>query len=257
MTLSLEGVSQNKNLKIWRKKTMRTFNVNLDQDMNVLAVAFANGDQEAGAKFVEKIEPLMTKYAKKQYSPMEKEDLAQEFMLVAIQKAYDFAKRYNDGKNNVLGLIYTACKRRLIDINKALGAEKRSLYKDREVSLQALVGEDGDMSMSEKVASEQKSVEDLVVEKLNEKALSGVVKDFVASTKGRNSKIVPLIYKANKDDWSEDQLKKAIAKVLEAETGTKPNNEAIRQAKSRAIKSLRKSIESGNISFANQLEFVL
>lgn len=75
---------------------MRNFNVNLDQEMNVLAVAFANGDQEAGNKFVEKIQPLMKKYALKMFSPMEKEDLAQEFVIVAIEKAYDFAERYND-----------------------------------------------------------------------------------------------------------------------------------------------------------------
>jgi DNA-directed RNA polymerase specialized sigma24 family protein len=234
---------------------MRTFNVNLDQEMNVLAVTFAKGDQVAGEKFVAKVQPLLKKYASKMYSPIEKEDLVQEFMIVAIEKAYDFAERYNDGKNNVLGLIYTACKRKLIDINKANGAEKRSLYKDREVSLQALVGEDGDMCMSEKVASEQKSVEDQVVEKFQEKSLSQVVKQFVGSTKGRNSLIVPLIYKANKFDWTQELLNYEISKILEAETGKQPNNDAIRQAKSRAMKALRKAIEAGNISFANQLEW--
>ncbi|MGG3561636.1 hypothetical protein ABES03_08530 [Neobacillus rhizosphaerae] len=236
---------------------MKKFNVNLDQEMNVLAVAFANGDAVAGNQFVEKVQPLLKKYASKMYSPMDKEDLAQEFMIVAIEKAYDFAERYNDGTNNVLGLIYTACKRKLIDINKAFGAEKRSLYKDREISLQAMIGEDGDMTMAEKVCSDQKSVEDLVVEKLNEKTLAQVVKDFVASTKGRNSKIVPLIYKANKHDWDAELLNSAIAKVLKEETGAEANNDAIRQAKSRALKALKKSIECGNISVATQLEWEL
>jgi DNA-directed RNA polymerase specialized sigma24 family protein len=234
---------------------MKKFNVNLDKELNVLAIAYAEGNQEAGEKFIEIVEPLMKKYASKQFSPMEKADLAQEFLLVAIEKAYDFAERYNDGKNNVLGLIYKACKNKLIDINKSFGAEKRSLYKDREVSLQSLVGEDGDMSMTDRVGADQKSIEELVVENLNEITLKKVVKDFVASTKGRNSEIVPLIYKANKNDWTTELLNSAIAKVLKAETGAEPNNDAIRQAKSRAMKALRKSIEEGKISVASQLEF--
>lgn len=154
-------------------------------------------------------------------------------------------------------MIYTACKRKLIDINRAFGAEKRSLFKDREVSLQSMIGEDGDMTMSEKVSYESKSVEDCVVEKFNEKALSQVVKQFVASTRGRNGQIVSLVYQANKFDWDSELLNYAIAKVLKAETGLEPNNGAIRQAKSRAIKALRKAIESGKITVASQLEWVL
>jgi DNA-directed RNA polymerase specialized sigma24 family protein len=236
---------------------MKNFNVNLDQEMNVLAVAFAEGDQVAGEKFVEKMEPLMKKFAFKQYSPMEKADLAQEFLLVAIEKAYDFAERYNDGTNNVLGLIYKSCRNKLIDINKSLGAVKRSLYKDREVSLQAMVGDDGDMTMSDRVGSDEKSVEDQVIEKLNVKTVSDVVEQFSSSTKGRNGQIIPLIYKANQQDWSNELLNSAIAKVLKAENGKEPNNEAIRQAKSRAMKALRKSIEEGKISVAGQLEWEL
>jgi DNA-directed RNA polymerase specialized sigma24 family protein len=236
---------------------MRNFNKNQDQELNVLAVAYANGDQEAGAKFVEKVQPLMERYAKKQYSMIDKEDLSQEFMIVAIEKAVDFAERYNDGTNNVLGLIYTACKRKLIDINKAHGAEKRSLYKDREISLQAMVGEEGDMSMSDKVGSDHKSVEDQVIDSINENVMSQVVKQFVGSTKGRNSKIVPLIYKSTVLSWTPELLNCEIAKLLEDETGKLPNNEAIRQAKSRALKALRKSIEEGKISVAGQLEWEL
>lgn len=238
-------------------KTTKTFNVSVDLELNKLAVAYANGDELAGAKYMEIIEPLMTSYARKKYSTMEKEDLAQEFMLVAIKMAYQFNEKYNDGTNNVLGLIYKQCKNRLIDINKSNGAEKRSLYKDREVSLQALVGEDGDMSMADRVGSEQKSVEDVVVEKFNETTMEKVVKDFAYNTKGRNGLIVPLIYKANKYDWDTELLNSEISKVLEAETGAVPNNDAIRQAKSRATKALRKAIEAGNIMVANQLEWEL
>jgi DNA-directed RNA polymerase specialized sigma24 family protein len=235
--------------------TMKKFNVNLDQKLNVLAVAFANGDQVAGNEFVEIVEPMLKSYARKQYSPMEKEDLVAEFMVVAVEKCFDFAERYNDGQNNVMGLIYTACKRKLIDINKSLGAEKRSLYKDREVSLQALVGEEGDMSMSEKVGSDEKSVEDQVIEKVTSETVKKVVNEFVNMGKGRHSKIVDLVYKANRLGWSQELLNNEIAEVLKAEKGMEPKADAIRQAKSRAMKELRKALELGNIQYANQLSW--
>lgn len=230
---------------------MKKFNKAFDMEMNELAVAYANGDQVAGEKFIEKVQPLMERYAAKQYSLIEGEDLAQEFLIVAIEKAIDFAERYNDGKNNVMGLIYKSCRNRLIDINKAEGAEKRSLYKDREVSLQSLVGEDSDMSMSEKVADDQKSVEDQVLSAMESKHFAEVVEEYVSTTKGRNGKIVLLTYVATRQDWASELLNSEIEKVIEKETGKTPNAASVRQAKSRALKAFRKAIESGKI--ANQL----
>lgn len=239
---------------------MKTFNLSaeqktVEQELNVLAVAYANGDEFAGERFMVVVEPLLTAYARKKYSPIDKEDLAQEFMIEAIKACFDYAERYQSTGKNVLGLIYSKCQQRLIDLGRGTSSKKRSLYKDREVSLQALVGEDGDMSMADRVGAEQKSVEAMVMDKFNETNLALVVEQFSSSTKGRNSQIVPLVYKATKDDWDSELLNSEISKVLEAETGTAPTSESIRQAKSRATKALRKAIENGNISLANSLEY--
>ncbi|UKL30023.1 RNA polymerase sigma factor [Bacillus phage PK2] len=241
---------------------MKTFNQVEDQMLNEMAIEFVNGNEIAGEKFVEIVEPKLRNYARKQYSELEKEDLTQEFMVEAIKACYEYAERYQDTGKNILGLIYTKCKQRLIDLGRNDGAEKRSRKMtvgddviNREVSLQTPIGEDGDATMADKVAYDQKSVEDMVVDRLNEKTLKVVVKDFVGSTKGRNKEIVPLIYKANKNDWSTEKLNTAIAKVLKAETGKEPNNEAIRQAKSRAVKALRNAILDGKVTVSNQLEW--
>lgn len=223
---------------------MRNFNKSQDNALNTLAVAYANGDHFAGEEFVAIVQPMLRKYAYKQASPMEKEDLAAEFMVVAIEKCHDFAERYNDGNNNVMGLIYTACKRKLIDINRMYGTEKRSLYKDREVSLQALVGEDGDLSMSDKVSNEEKSVEETVIGAIIGQTVSDSVSDFIKVAKGRNAKIIPLVVQSFKNDWTPDELHAAIAEVLSSEDGKEPKPDAVRQAKSRALKAVRKAIES-------------
>jgi DNA-directed RNA polymerase specialized sigma24 family protein len=237
--------------------------VNEDQMLNQLAVAFASGDQEAGAKFFEIVEPKLVNLARKKYSELPKEDLAQEFMEQAIIACYQYAERYADTGKNIMGLVYAKCKQRLIDLGRGDGAEKRSRkmkvgddeFVNREVSLQSKVGEDGESTMSDKVASDQKSVEDQVIDSMNETTLEMVVKDFVSSTKGRNGQIVKLVYKANKFDWDTDQLNAKIAKVLEADTGKPANNDAIRQAKSRAVKALRNAILDGKVIVANQLEW--
>lgn len=241
---------------------MKTFNKNEDNMINELAVAFANGDIEAGDKFALVIEPKMTSYSRKKFAgDMSKEDLAGEFLLVAVELAYIYAERYI-GKGNFMAFLYKACDNKLIDLGRNSKAEKRSRTfqvgdetHNREISLQTKIGEDGDSTMADKVAFDQKSVEDQVIDKLNENTVELVVKDFVSSTKGRNSKIVPLVYRANKEDWTAEELNEAIAEVLEDEKGIVPNNEAIRQAKSRAMKALRTSLIEGDIRVCNQLEW--
>lgn len=229
---------------------MTTFNKELDKELNGLAVAFAEGDQIAGERYMEKIQPLLKRYAKRQYTKMELEDLEQEFMIVAVEKAFDFAERYNNGTNNVLGLVYKACRNRLIDINKSLGAEKRSLYQDREVSLQSVVGEDGDMTMSEKVGGDEKTPEEQVMARVEENVMSQVVEKFAELTRGRNGAIVKLVYESLRNDWDSELLNNEIAEVLVKDTGVEPNNAAVRQAKSRALKAFRKSIEAGKLVIA-------
>jgi hypothetical protein len=96
-----------------------------------------------------------------------------------------------------------------------------------------------------------------VIDKLNEEAMQTVIEDFAERTDGRNSRIIPLVYKASLFDYASELLNYEIGEVLFDETGVEPTNEAIRQAKSRALKALRKAIESGTISVANRLEWGL
>lgn len=239
---------------------MKTFNVKEDQLLNDLAVKYVAGDEFAGEQFVKIMEPKMKSLAYNRYSGMDKEDLTQEFMLVSLEMCYKFVERYV-GKANILPLIYTSCKNHLADLGRGDMAEKRSskmkvgvdengdaIYENREISLQMKIGEDGDSTMADKVSSRQMSVEDQVLQSFTQTSVEQVVKSFVSSTKGRNKEIVPLVYMSNKLDWSTEELNERIAEVLYNETGTEPNNDAIRQAKSRAVKALRKAIENGEVS---------
>jgi hypothetical protein len=239
---------------------MKTFNKVEDKTLNELAVAFVGGDVDAGDKFMRIVEPKLRNYARKQYTGLELEDLTQEFLLVSVKMCYKFVEKYNDGKNNILGLIYTKCRQRLIDLGRGDQAEMRSskmvvgydedgeaIYENREVSLQTQIGDDGDSTMADRVASDQLSVEDSVFASMDKAIMEKVVSDYAYVTKGRNGQIMPLIYKANIEDWSNEELDQEVANVLLSETGTEPKSDAIRQAKSRAIKSLRKSIESGKV----------
>jgi DNA-directed RNA polymerase specialized sigma24 family protein len=242
--------------------TNKTFNKVEDQMINELAVAYAGGNVEAGEKFAKVVEPLVKSYARGKYAgDMSKEDLVGEFLLVAVELTFTYAERYV-GKSNFMPLLYTACENKLKDFGRGASTQKRArtiqvgdeTY-NREISLQAKVGEDGDSTMADLVADSQKSVEDQVIESFNEKTTEKVVKDFVRTTKGRNSQIVPLVYKANKQDWDNDKLNLEIAKVLKAEKGTEPSNDQIRQAKSRAMKALKNAILDGKVMFCNQLEW--
>jgi DNA-directed RNA polymerase specialized sigma24 family protein len=258
-------VGGNRNTKFKNKLEefiMKNFNKMEDQMLNEMAMEFVAGDELAGAKFVEVVEPKLRNFARKQYSELEKEDLTQEFMVEAIKACYEYADRYADTGKNIMGLIFTKCRQRLIDLGRGDGAEKRSRKMtigeetvSREISLQAKIGEDGESTMADKVASDQRSVEEMVIDSMNKTTLEKVVKDFSSSTKGRNGQIVPLVYKANKNDWSNEKLNDEIAKVLKAEKGTEPNSEAIRQAKSRAVKALRTAIIDGKVAVAMQLEW--
>lgn len=238
----------------------KNFDQVTDQRLNELAVEYVGGNIEAGDEFFQVIDKKLESFSYRKHTNKlgtTREDLFQDFRVIAFEMMEKFVDRYNDGTNNILGLIYTKCDQFVKDLYKSENkTQKRSLYKDREVSLQSLVGEDGDMSLSEKVSVDSKSVEDIVSDKLNADALNQIVSSFASQTKGRNGKIVPLIYKANVEDWDSEDLNNEIAIVLEAETGKAPKADAIRQAKSRAMKALKKSIEDGMV-FANQLEWEL
>jgi DNA-directed RNA polymerase specialized sigma24 family protein len=206
----------------------------LEQKLNMLAIAFAGGDRLAGEEFVGILEPLLKSFATKRYAPIEFADLVQEFMLVAIECCYKFADRYNDGQNNVLGLVYQACKRKLFDIRKAHGSMKRSLY--RNVSFQV-----EDQNLSEKVPNGEQSVEEIVFMKLYIEEITQAIKE-VRYKKERDSNIVKTILFACINDQSTDDLNENIAQILKLEIGEEPKAVTIRKAKSRALQKLRSKI---------------
>lgn len=238
---------------------MKTFNQVEDQMINEVVVAMVSGDSEAGDKFAEVVGKKMKRKAMKSFAgKTSKEDLEQDFMLKALEVAY----KYNPESGNFMPILYKSIDHMLYDMNDYAHAQKRAKTFtvgdetfSREVSFQAQVGEDGETTMADKIADTQKSVEDQVIDRLNEKTVDSIVKEFVASTKGRNGKIVGLVYKANKNDWENEELNQAIAKVLFDEKGVEPKPEAIRKAKSRAMKSMQEAILDGKVMLCNQLEW--
>lgn len=246
---------------------MTNFNVKEDQKMNQLAVDYARGDMEAGNDFIELVTPKLRSFAKTQKkktgTDMELEDIEQDFLMKAIEMTYKFEERYNDGKSNIMPIIYTSCRNKFQDDSDAQNLTQKRARKvevggetvNRVVSLSTPIGEDGNSTLMDVVSHEQVSVEDQVVNSRNEEKVSEVVEQFVGNAKGRNATIIPIIYTSTKENWSNDDTWDAISQVLEAEKGIVPSNATIRQAKSRALKAMRKSIEAGQVTLANQLEW--
>lgn len=239
---------------------MKTYNKQEDKKLNALAIDYVGGKYEALEEFMDIVFPKLKRFAGKFYTFEDTEDLAQEFQIIAIEMTHKFVESYNDGSHNIMGLIYTACKRRMIDLgrrDKALKrASKVTIGDDvisREVSIYASVAGDSDSTIEEFVQSEQDSIEEITEKKVNKKVLKQVVAEFVQCTKGRNAIIVPLIFEAHILEWETDYLNEQIADVLQTETGKEPTNEGIRQAKSRGLKAIRNAILDGKIPSANRL----
>lgn len=240
---------------------MKNFNQVEDKMLNELAVEYANGNVEAGERFMELVQPKLKNLAKKKHSELSKEDLTQEFLMESVKACYEYADRYSNDMN-IMALIWKKCRQRHIDLGRGDGAEKRSKTMtigddvvNRVKSLNAPVGPEGTTDLGERLAITQKSVEESLTDSLNKTVVERVVSEFVGSTKGRNGSIVALVYKSLKQDWTEDELKSEISKVLFNEKGVKPTDATIRKAKSRAMESIRKAILDGKIESVNALEW--
>lgn len=232
---------------------MKTFNKVEDQKLNGLAIAFANGDQDAGNDFMEIVMPKLKGFAGKKYSELEKEDLLSEFYVEAVEACYEYADRYQETGQNVMGLIFTKCKQKHIDLGRKDGAEKRSKKIvvgeetiAREVSFQAPLG-DQDNTLLDKIANEDKSLETQVFDKLNESSVESIVKQFSANTKGRNGKIIPVILQAYKEGWENSELDASIENIL-MEEGASHTPASVRQAKTRALKKIRTDLIEGKVA---------
>lgn len=242
-------------------KTTKTFNVAEDKFVNEVALGFARGNEEAGEQFGEIMKKKAETFVRNKFTgDLTKEDAVQELLMLSVELAFKYAERYEG--ENFLQIFYTSARNKMIDITKGAKAQKRARVIEvgdemfnREVSLQVPTGDDGQFTFESFVAADQKSVEDQVLNGLNKTGVEQVVSEFVASTKGRNGKIIALVYAAHVDEWANDELNDEIAYVLEAEKGTAPNKEAVRQAKSRAIKALRNAMIDGKLTSANQVEW--
>lgn len=228
-----------------------------DQELNELAIAYAGGNEEAGDQFASIVYPWMATYAKRRYSQMEKDELTQELMIEALKACKYYASRYAEQGGNVMGLVWSMCKQRHIDIGRHTSAQRRAEIVEvgeekmrRSSSLHTLEGggEEG-IELIERLSNGEKLVEEQAVEKEAKQALLEVVKDFTSRAKGRNKEIVPLIYTATQLDWEEEYLQDRIGDVIESQTGKYPNNATIRKAKSRAIDALKTFMEHGDEYF--------
>lgn len=228
----------------------KKFNVKADERLNKLAVEMANGKNKvAETQFMEEVAPLMEKYARRLGNSAEtREELYQEFLILAWKCAVSFVERYNNGTNNVLGLIYTDCRRKAVDHSRKAKTQKRGLYKNREISLQSNVGEEGDRTWGDMVASDEKDVLKQLLDQELSVNMGQAIKKFCELPNNRHNNVMKLVYVSESLGWTKEELADEIGKFLESETGNYPSNETIRKAKSRALKTFRKFVENGEIS---------
>ena len=221
--------------------------MNKDQKINQLAIEVANGVEGAYEKFYEEVDPLLKKLAQKRYSVIEKEDVVQEFHT----EAFLLCEKYRDNyEGNFMAICNTVCINALKELNRVAeggGTLKRgSQYKDRKISFQAQIGEDGDSTLSEIVGDRnQVSVEEQVIGRLSKEELKTVVtqllNEFKESTSEKNYEVTNAIYKgASNLDIA--QITNRYAKKPQPINEVSYNDSA-RQAVSRAKKAFRKFLE--------------
>ena len=232
-----------------------------DIELNRLAVEYAGGSQEAGDKFFEIVLPILAKYARRTYSQVEKEVLTQELALEAMEACRQYGEKYHTAGGNVMGLVWTMCKRRVIDLGRFDNRQRRAEWfehaGDKVNRTFSLFAQDENNSLLiDRVGNGEKSVEEVVFENQQKEELLDIVKEFTYRAKGRNKLIVPIVYTAVQLGWDEDYLQARIGDAIEDETGSYPSNAVIRKAKSRAINALRTFMEQGdNYFLAEELGF--
>jgi DNA-directed RNA polymerase specialized sigma24 family protein len=237
----------------------KKFDKALDQKLNKLAMRCATGCKDSEDTLFAVINPLLKRYAQGKATHLDKEDLHQEFMMVAIKQVQRYPELVQKNPDyHVLALIYGMCDNKLKDLGRAENAQKRATriqdgdeIENRVFSLDAPQSTDDALSLQ--FPSEDKSVEDQVSDSLNKDTMKDLVKEFVSCTKGRNATIVPLMYAGFQLGWENEELDMHVANVIFDETGKEPDNQVIRQAKSRALKAFRQAVESNKLQSANKL----
>lgn len=231
-----------------------------DLVINGLVARIQVGEVEAGEQFAEIMSKKMTNKVRKAFTgQMSMEDALQEFLL----KSWELTEKWElETHGNFMAFLYKSIQNLKIDeIRKENAIKRKKTFEvngetvSREMSLQSMVGDNAKNEFGDMIPADQQSVEEMVVDRLNEQYVGKVVNDFIATTKGRNGEIVAVAYKGYKKGWDDIRLNEEIAKVLKAEKGVEPKQEAVRQAKTRAMKKIREAILDGKIEMVNQLEW--
>lgn len=229
---------------------MKTFTNEMEIKLNGLAVEGQSGNIEAQHEFIEMMFPYLQGYSKKfRNSFIDSEDLANEFVISAY-KAMNSYKA--EKKQNVSGLVFTTCKNDFLKLKEKQDAEKRSKYRDNMVHLDKEVG-DGGITLNEVVTSEEKSIQLLVEEQEQKDAVSEMISEFSQVSKGRHAQIIEAVYMGHLQGWDSEEQELAIYNILIAENGKAPTKDAIRKAKSRAMKTIREALESGKVGLSSQV----
>lgn len=142
--------------------------------INELALQVANGVEGAYEELHEIVEPLLKGHARKGYSVLEKEDLLQEFLVIAYKMTFTFVDKYNNGETSYMALVYTACTNFRLNKNKEQGRVKRSKFK--ETSLNA---ETNDASSDDKAKSLEENVSDMEALSVEDIAVGEVTKEMI------------------------------------------------------------------------------
>jgi hypothetical protein len=160
--------------------------------LNQLAVKVANGVEGAYEELHGMIKDLLKTHAYKRYSSMEREDLIQEFHLIAYEMCFKFNEKYNDGNTAYMALVYTSCDNFRKNSLISEGREKRSKYSESSLNkaMGAANGE-GEKSL-EDVASDptQNSVEDVAVGNVTKEDILDLIEEFSKTAQLRDYEIV-------------------------------------------------------------------
>lgn len=142
--------------------------------INELAVKVANGLEGAYEELYNVIDPLLSGHARKGYSVLEKEDLLQEFHIIAYKMTQKFVEKYHEGETSYMALVYTACTNFRLNKNKEQGRVKRSKFK--ETSLNA---DTNDASSDDKAKSLEENVSDMEAPSVEDQAVGEVTKEVI------------------------------------------------------------------------------
>lgn len=162
-------------------------------EMNKLAVDVANGIDGAYEQLHEEINGDLKRHSLKRYSSMEREDLLQEFHLIAYEMCFKFAEKYNDGDTAYMALVYTSCDNFRKNAITSVNREKRSKFLETSLNAESFNDASGDQSkaLEEGVADPvEPSVEDIAIGNVTKEDILELVELFSLTAKIRDYEIV-------------------------------------------------------------------